>query len=294
MKVVNLDIALDENGKFIKSEEAIEGKDYYCPDCGAIVHIRATRSKAVTTHFYHLIKGECTGESAIHKYWKATLFNVGDVIYIYPIGNVMITHKKEEHRFDNINGRIYQPDIIVKTDNEKFRYLFIEIFNTSKKKISEYIDIWDSKGFGVVEIDVKKMKLDEKYDKFSLLYNPHRKKVSDAYMYVKHIGKNNKDVECYEYCNMSAMKKFKNRLVKHMVAYESYPCEITAIELDVATRLLIKDVYNNVSNEFDKFAKFIKIINNARVASGLKKIFYDGCYYVYKKVGNNFIKMYEE
>lgn len=294
MKVVNLDVALDSNGKYIKANEAVNGEDYFCPDCNEVVHVRAVNSRSVTPHFYHLVKGNCNGESAMHKYWKSKLFCVGDKVFIHPIGYVTITHRKEEHRFDNINGRVYQPDIFVKTDNDNFKYLFIEIFNTSKKKVDKYIDIWESKKFGVVEIDIKTMDSNEEYDSFSLLYNPYEKKVTTAYMYVKHIGKDNKDIECYEYCNMNTMKKFKNKLVKSMVKYESYQCVISRDALDSETRVLMKDVYNHVSTEFDKFAKFIKIINEARVKSGLRKIFYDDHYYTYKKVEGKFIKEYED
>lgn len=294
MKIVNLDVALDENGKFIKATDAILGKDYYCPDCNQIVHIRALESKTVTPHFYHLVKGDCNGESAIHKYWKSTLFNVGDVVNIYPVGQVMITHKKEEHRFTNINGKTYQPDIIVKTDNEKFRYLFIEIFNTSKKKVDEYLDIWKEKQFGVVEIDVKKMTIGKTCKDFSLLYNPYAKNITPAYMYVKYIGKHNKEIYCRNNVNITAMKRFKDRLVATMVDYESYPCDMSKQRVDEDTRKLIKDIHTQIASEYGVFAKFVKLINKARLSIELKKIFYEDGYYTYKNVDGEFIKEYEK
>jgi competence CoiA-like predicted nuclease len=50
----------------IEAEQAERSKDYFCPACNALVHVR--RRKGYITHFYHLVKANCVseGEGAGH------------------------------------------------------------------------------------------------------------------------------------------------------------------------------------------------------------------------------------
>lgn len=148
-------MALDENDEDIFIEDAIPGKDYKCPCCNGIVHCRAKDSDIVTEHFYHLNKENCDGgESALHKYWKSHLISVGDVVEFPKIGKVLCKNKWLE--FATKDGK-YRPDIIISTNHPKYKFIIIEIYNTNRKIIGQYRDIWDKYKYPVYEIDVKKL-----------------------------------------------------------------------------------------------------------------------------------------
>jgi|GEM_PF-5821170 len=173
---VQLWIALDKNKNYIFIENAIQGEDYYCPSCGGIVRARAINSNLVTEHFYHINRCNCNGgESSLHLYWKNNLINIGEEIYLPTIGNITCIDKRIEFTFNTKDG-IYRPDLIIKTDNPNNRFIIFEIYNTNKKNISEYEDIWNELKYPVFEIDVKNLRKnkDNLNEELTLLYDRNK------------------------------------------------------------------------------------------------------------------------
>lgn len=171
---VSMWFAYDENGCFIDIDEADYQKDYVCPSCGNIVKPRAKDSDIVTSHFYHLNKGQCNGEAAIHKYWKENYIQINQKIVLPKIGRVTCIDKKTELSINTPYG-IYQPDLVIKTDNEKYKYIIFEMNNTNKKSIREYQDKWKHINKIVFEIDVNNINRNNiNYDKGKIIFDPQR------------------------------------------------------------------------------------------------------------------------
>lgn len=153
-KDVQMWVALNNHGDEIFIENAVIGVDYICPNCGGIVRARALDSTCVTEHFYHLQKSDCEGESLLHNYWKHNLIHIGDVITLPVVGDVECIDRRVEFSFNTRTG-VYQPDLIIKTDNPKYRFIIFEIFNTNKKEIEKYTPKWKELKYVVFEVDVK-------------------------------------------------------------------------------------------------------------------------------------------
>lgn len=191
-------VALDENNKDIFIEDAIPGKDYKCPCCNGIVHCRAKDSEKVTEHFYHLDKTNCDGgEGALHIYWKIHLINIGESINLPKIGNIICENKWVE--YSTKDGR-YRPDLIIKTNHPKYKFIIIEIYNTNRKIVEQYKDIWDNYKYPVYEVDVKNLSKDKTniLSCIRILYLPEkrnfeidgRKKLIPLYKVLKNADKN--------------------------------------------------------------------------------------------------------
>lgn len=70
-------------------DEADKHKDYSCPECCDVVHLRG--GPKVQLHFYHIKPGDCTGEGALHtaaKHALAAMINTHDgaVAFSYRCG----------------------------------------------------------------------------------------------------------------------------------------------------------------------------------------------------------------
>lgn len=168
--------ALDDFGNYIFIEDAIQGKDYYCPCCGGIVRCRAMESEKVREHFYHLDKTNCDGgEGSLHKYWKFHLVNIGEIIELPKIGRVKCLDRWIEYATKD--GK-YRPDLIIKTSSSKYRFVVLEILNTNRKDIENYNDIWDIYKYPVYEVDVKRLNRDRNNltSCIKLLYSPEKQK----------------------------------------------------------------------------------------------------------------------
>lgn len=172
---VQMWVALDNVGQQIFIEGAKIGQDYICPECGGIVRARAKDSDYMTEHFYHLNKSNCSGESLLHIYWKNNLIKIGETITLPIVGTVTCIDKRVEFAFNTNEGK-YQPDLIIKTDNEKYKFIIIEIHNTNPKIIEDYQNKWDELKYTVFEIDVKGLDKDKSNlnKRLKLLYSPQK------------------------------------------------------------------------------------------------------------------------
>ncbi len=166
--------ALDIKGNDVFIEDAVVGQDYYCPCCGGIVKCRARNSDKVREHFYHTDKTNCDGgESSLHKYWKYHLFNVGDVIDLPLVGKIKCLNRWIEYP---TKDNKYKPDLIIKTDNPKHRFIVFEILNTNRKDIKTYKTIWSEYKYPVFEVDIKPLNQDKSniIKCLRLLYHPEK------------------------------------------------------------------------------------------------------------------------
>lgn len=162
--------ALDDSGNDVFIEDAVVGQNYYCPCCGGIVRCRAKNSGKVREHFYHIDKTNCDGgEALLHKYWKHHLFDIGETINLPLIGEIKCVNKWIE--YPTKDGK-YRPDLIIKTNNPKYRFVVFEILNTNSKNVEKYNGIWKQYKYPVYEIDVKYLKVDKSNfdDCLKLLY----------------------------------------------------------------------------------------------------------------------------
>ena len=172
---VQMWVALDNTGQQIFIEDAKVGQDYICPECGGIVRARAKDSDYITEHFYHLNKSNCSGESLLHIYWKNNLVKIGETINLPTIGEITCIDKRVEFAFNTSEGK-YQPDLVIKTNNDKYKFIILEIHNTNPKIVSEYYRKWEELKYTIFEIDVKGLNKDKSNlnDKLKLLYSFHK------------------------------------------------------------------------------------------------------------------------
>lgn len=263
-KEVQMWVALDENDRDVFIEDAIPGRDYKCPCCSGIVHCRAKNSEKVTEHFYHLDKTNCDGgEGALHRYWKNHFINIGETINFPKIGKVLCRNRWIE--FLTKDGK-YRPDITISTNHPKYKYIVIEIRNTNRKVIEQYIDIWDKYKYPVYEIDVRNLRKDRTnvLDCIHTLYLPEkidfelegRRKIIPLYKILK-----NADNKClltydqFDILNKSLSKVykiFKNGLDKPI------RINLDIIERDLDRTFVDREVFVNFTLPLKKIIKELK------------------------------------
>lgn len=122
-------LALNSKKEIVTIDKALSGVNYYCGKCGGILRVK--NGKIRIKHFYHLNE-DCgdRGESLIHKYWKKYFLNLKGKEY----SGYNIIDAREEVRLEKIG---YRPDIVLKTDDNK--YIVIEIYYTNPKS-KEYLE----------------------------------------------------------------------------------------------------------------------------------------------------------
>lgn len=169
---VQMWVALDDEEQQVFIDNAKLGQDYFCPSCGGIVRARAKDSECVTEHFYHLNKSNCSGESLLHIYWKNNLIKIGETIILPTVGEVTCIDKRVEFAFNTSEGK-YQPDLIIKTNNPKYKFIIFEIHNTNPKIIEDYYNKWNELKYTVFEVDVKGLDKDKSNldEQLTLLYS---------------------------------------------------------------------------------------------------------------------------
>lgn len=148
-------LAYDNNNNLIKPEQATKDKLYRCPRCGKEVKVRCLNTNKKLSHFYHV--NNSIGESYCHSYWKNNLFKIGDVLEIYK-EKFTITDIVIEFTINFKSGIKYKPDIILKTNNKKYKYIIVEIFVTNKKENDKFEIYKKLKNTLVLEFDVGKVK----------------------------------------------------------------------------------------------------------------------------------------
>lgn len=104
-------LAETKEGSLITINSAVNGVDYYCPDCKEILHSRALNSELVTPHFYHLNNSKitnCSCEGAYKRYWREYLINVAEMIELKFLNNVTCIHKEINYKVnENMTADIY-------------------------------------------------------------------------------------------------------------------------------------------------------------------------------------------
>lgn len=154
---VNLWFAKDENNNIITINEIDsnnKGK-YHCPLCGSDVIPKAIKEDAqITSHFAHIDKSKCNGESMVHFWFKNKFLVPGDKFTIktdvqkeYICKEVLIEQIYQTEIGD------YKPDVTVITKCGETIYFEMEYSN--KKKLEDYIDKWLELDNIVVEVDLK-------------------------------------------------------------------------------------------------------------------------------------------
>lgn len=142
--------AYDKDNNEITLDNAIKGKEYICPHCYKILKIKTLNNK---NYFYHLNKP--SGESKIHKHYKENLISIGDVIKLYN-ENILVKNILYEYTI-NINNTVYRPDILLNVSSKNYKYIIIEINNTSKKDNGMYNKIYKNfKNTLVLEFSINK------------------------------------------------------------------------------------------------------------------------------------------
>ena len=108
---INNWLAQTKEGDLITIDKAVNGIDYYCPECGQILHSRALNSELITPHFYHLNNSKitnCSCEGAYKRYWREYLINVAEIIELKFLNNVTCIHKETNYKVnEDITADIY-------------------------------------------------------------------------------------------------------------------------------------------------------------------------------------------
>lgn len=151
---VQMWFAKNENGEIV----TINGVDkslkekYYCPICGSEVVPR--QGQINDWCFAHIDKSKCNIESIYHFWFKNKLIEKGTKFVVetdqdleFACEDILIEESYE------VNGKKYKPDLTVLTSRgEK---IYFEMDYTNKKKIEDYIGIWNVLDNIVIEIDTK-------------------------------------------------------------------------------------------------------------------------------------------
>ena len=248
---VQMWIALDKNGNDVFIEDAIPGQDYYCPKCDGIVHSRAKDSNKITEHFYHLDNENCDGgESALHKYWKYHLVAIGDEIELPYIGKIQCQNRWIEY---STNDGKYRPDLIIKSNHPKYKFIVFEILNTNKKSIEEYRYIWKKYNYPVYEVDVKRLKNDKDnfcscvkilYSQEKLRFEMKSKRVIRTLYNI--LEKDGRKLDFDQYENLSSSLRKVYKIFKKGLDKPN-KTNLNIIERDLTYTFVDKNIYFNFS-----------------------------------------------
>lgn len=153
---VSLWFGKDEENNIVTISEVDKSnnKQYYCPICGS--EIIARQGEINSWCFAHIDKSLCTMESMVHFWFKNKLIVEGTKFIInsdkareYVCKDILV-----EETYD-VGDKKYRPDITVITESGET--IYFEIKYSNKKKLEDYINIWNSLGNIVVEVDSKSM-----------------------------------------------------------------------------------------------------------------------------------------
>lgn len=152
---VQLWFAKDEEGNIVTINEVDKDtrnqRKYYCPICGTEVKSRLGEVNAWC--FAHE-KGNCSSESMFHFWYKNKLIEKGDKFRIESdIEREYICKEILVEQSYIINEKQYKPDLTIITETDEIIYFEMEYNN--KKKLEDYLDIWNGLKNIVVEVDTK-------------------------------------------------------------------------------------------------------------------------------------------
>lgn len=161
---VQLFFANDKDGNIAiiyDLQEQDRNKKYTCPVCDSEVKpvcidykTKSGELSQISPHFSHVDSSKCTVETRIHFWVKNKFLMVGDKFTV-------VTDKTTEYVCKEIlieeaciiNDKKYIPDITIIT--ECGETVFFELSHTNKKKVKDYLEIWDAIGNIVIEVDTK-------------------------------------------------------------------------------------------------------------------------------------------
>lgn len=156
MKVndINLWFAKDENENIVTIDKANKNNKYKCPICGSEVIPRALNSDMITSHYAHIDRSECGGETIVHWWTKNNLLKAGDVFSVF-------TNEEKQYLCKNILVEqeyttpfgTYKPDVTIECYNGDI--IFLEIGLTNIKKRANYIDRWKYLNKPVIEFNIR-------------------------------------------------------------------------------------------------------------------------------------------
>ena len=154
---VNLWFARNSNDEIITINDInLEIKDkYHCPLCGSEVIPKAIKEKSIVrSHFAHIDRSKCEGESLIHWWCKNKMLNARDTIK-FKINGVLYKYICKEIHIEKLFSTrfgTYNPDITIVT--ECGQIIFYEINYRNKKNKDEYYNKWLELGNTVIEVKV--------------------------------------------------------------------------------------------------------------------------------------------
>ena len=218
-KEVSLWFARNEIGETILIDKVDKNNNrkYFCPLCGSEVIPKAIKAGAkVSSHFAHIDRSKCEGETMIHWWCKHEMFHIGDEIS-FKVNRVVYKYIcKEIHIEKSFKTRfgVYRPDITIMT--ECGQRIFYEIKNTNEKKIEIYHSKWLELKSAVLELDINNY--DYRKDiKSTILFHKGKIMVDRSSEYMKLAGRSiekeyidNKDKEM-----MQSLEWLWNDLVKY-------------------------------------------------------------------------------
>lgn len=141
-----------ENIITINKVDKTTSDKYYCPLCGSEVIPR--QGEVNSWCFAHVDKSNCSSESMFHFWYKNKLIEIGDKFKIKSdIEREYICKEILIEQTYIVNDKQYNPDLTIITECGKTIYFEMEYSN--KKKLEDYLDIWNGLGNIVVEVDTK-------------------------------------------------------------------------------------------------------------------------------------------
>lgn len=150
---INLWFAKDSNNKTVLAKDitkSIKHKNYICPICNSCVIPKT--GDVMTWHFAHKDASKCNSETMIHWWVKNELIKIGDKFKVNIEGKIIEYVCKElkiEQKYETSKG-IYKPDITIITTSDEI--IYVEIEHTNKKKLKNFINIWEELNHTVVEV----------------------------------------------------------------------------------------------------------------------------------------------
>lgn len=282
---INLWFANDKDNKTIFAKDItpeIKHDKYTCPICGGLV--RPKTGEKMSWHYAHINAEDCNSETIVHWFVKHELLKVGDKFKVNINEEIKEYECKEIIKEKDYNTQygVYRPDLtIITTTNE---IIYIEIANTNKKKIKDFIDMWKELGNTVIEFKVGEVLDGNKIDIFNSIwyvgkeYNEQLKELRQVC---------NKEKEKYEFTKdqveqidwlIDDICKYNNGLIE----IDELSDEIQSIENKNKRRLVCNIVRNkkcgNVLNDYVVYNKN-KILNFSSVREvKIPRVVYDRLY----------------
>lgn len=270
---INLWFAKDDNDITVLAKDItkdIKHNNYKCPICGSSVIPRT--GEIMSWHFAHRDASKCSTESFIHFWVKHELLKIGDTFKVKINNEVKEYTCKElliEQKYETYYG-VYKPDLTIITDNNET--LYIEVAQTNKKKIKDFIKMWNELNNTVIEITTGEVSDGNKIECMNAIWY-------DGYEYheqlkeLREVG--NKEKEKYKFTKEQIDKidwliddivKYNN----HMIEIEQLSDEIQSIEDEDSRKLVCNIVRNKkCGTVLEDYVKY----NKNRVENECNKIF---------------------